>query len=269
VNQSDLQALLTRVVTICEDAGKSIQEVRTQGFRTEFKDAHQQDPVTTDDLAADALLRKGLTGMLPGSRYFSEESAHEGAPDSSFCWIVDPLDGTKEFVRGIPEYVVSVLLRKNDGNLIAVIHNPASGDTIAGTPAAVTINSKKTHTTARKMLPSAKALSSRTETRAGEWDRFTDLELVTTGSVAWKCALVAAGLADLTFTLRPRHVWDVGAGFALVEWAGGRISNKEGSPIVIGPTHDKVRCFLATNGPLHAGLLERLRDIPLGPDRRG
>jgi len=165
--------------------------------------------------------------------------------------------------------VVSVLLQQNGKNLIAVIHNPTSGDTISGTSSAVTINGKKTYTTFRKALPGARALSSRTEAEAGEWDRFIDLELVTTGSVAWKCALVAAGLADLTFTLRPRHVWDVGAGFALIEWAGGRVSNKEGRLIQIGPTYDKVRCFLATNGPLHADLLSRLRNVPLGPDRRG
>jgi len=268
MNRTDLHNLSTRLVSICEDAGKTIQEVRAQGFRTDYKDAQQQDPVTEADLAADALLRRELTCLLPGSRYFGEESSCQGDQDSGFCWIVDPLDGTKEFVQAIPEYVVSVLLQENGKNLIAVIHNPASGDTIAGTVSAVTINRGETHTSARQLLPAAKALSSRTETRAGEWDKFSDLELVTTGSVAWKCALVAAGLADLTFTLRPRHVWDVGAGFALVEWAGGKITDKEGKTILISPTHDKVRCFLATNGWLHEELLNRLRDIPLGPDRR-
>ena len=115
----------------------------------------------------------------------------------------------------------------------------------------------------------ARALASRTEVKAGEWNRFDDLDRIHTGSVAWKCALVAAGRADLTFSLRPRHVWDVGAGFALVRWAGGCVSDNRGQPIHIRPTLDKVRCFIACNHLLHPALLTRMEGIPLGPDRRG
>lgn len=269
LNDRELKHLLTKLISICEAAGKAIQQVRSKGFKTEYKDSRGYDPVTAADLKADNILREKLDELLPGSSYFGEESSQDGAAENAYCWIVDPLDGTREFVRGIPEYVVSVLLQKNGTNLIAVIHNPASGDTIAGSEAGIFLNGKTTSTTTRTEFPGAKALASRTETEAGEWDKFADLELVTTGSVAWKCALVAAGRADLTFTLRPRHVWDVGAGFALLQWAGGRVSNKEGEAIFIVPTMDKVRCFLASNGPLHTDLLERLRDVPLGPDRRG
>lgn len=268
MSRADTQHLLTRVITICEHAGKAIQRVKQDGFETAFKDARKHDPLTAADLAADSILEQELSKLLPGSRYFGEESRHDGEEACRHCWIVDPLDGTKEFVRGIPEYVVSVLLQENGVDLVAVIHNPASGETIAGSAAGVTLNNRPVQTTSRGQLAGAKALASRTETEAGEWDRFKDLELVTTGSVAWKCALVAAGIADLTFTLRPRHVWDVGAGFALVSWAGGRVSDKEGKPIHIGPTHKKVYGFLATNGVLHPDLIERLRDVPLGPDRR-
>jgi myo-inositol-1(or 4)-monophosphatase len=268
MSRVDTQRLLAQMITICERAGKAIQQVKQDGFETAYKDTRKHDPLTAADLAADSILEQGLSTLLPGSRYFGEESSHDGEESSRYCWIVDPLDGTKEFVRGIPEYVVSVLLQENGVDLAAVIHNPASGETIAGCAAGVTLNDRPVQTTSRRQLTGAKALASRTETEAGEWDKFRDLELVTTGSVAWKCALVAAGIADLTFTLRPRHVWDVGAGFALVSWAGGRVSNKEGKPIRIRPTHEKVYGFLATNGPLHPDLIERLRDVPLGPDRR-
>ncbi|MDX8411638.1 MAG: inositol monophosphatase family protein [Mariprofundaceae bacterium] len=260
--------LLDRVIEICEQASNAINDVRRAGFATEFKDSHASDPVTAADTAADAILSKGLTSLIPGSRYFGEESSEQGEANSPACWIVDPLDGTKEFVRGIPEYVVSVLLQMDGENKLAAILNPATGDIIAGSASGVLLNGSKAKVTDRGELPGATALASRTETEAGEWDKFSDLNLVTTGSVAWKCARVAAGLADLTFTLRPRHVWDVGAGLALVGWAGGRISNKEGNAIAIAPTHAKVRCFLASNNSLHAGLLDRLTDVPLGPDRR-
>lgn len=261
-----MQQLLAQVTSICEQAGRAIQSVKQTGFQTDFKDAHGHDPVTAADTAADAILRRGLTELVPGSSYFGEESSDMGA--SNTCWIVDPLDGTKEFVRGIPEYVVSVLLQQKGEDVLAVILNPASGETICGASDGVFFNGVSAGVTATDVLPGARALASRTETEAGEWDKFRDLDLVTTGSVAWKCALVAAGRADLTFTLRPRHVWDVGAGFALVRWAGGRVSDKEGGAIRIRPTHAKVRCFLASNGHLHEDLIERLKDVPLGPDRR-
>jgi len=259
---------LDQVIEICKKAGSAIEDVRRAGFTTDFKDSRGNDPVTAADMAADAILSRGLTGLIPGSRYFGEESSEQGDADSIACWIVDPLDGTKEFVRGIPEYVVSVLLQVDGKNELAVIHNPATGDIVAGTKDGVLLNDEHAIVTGRDELPGATALASRTETEAGEWDKFSDLDLVTTGSVAWKCARVAAGLADLTFTLRPRHVWDVGAGFALVRWAGGQISNKDGEDIAIAPTHSKVRCFLASNGNLHPELLDRLTDVPLGPDRR-
>ena len=261
--------LFGQVVQICEQAGRAIEQVRLDGFSTEFKDKAGQDPVTAADHAADHILSRELTNILPGSFYFSEESTQDGQAGNQFCWIVDPLDGTREFVRGIPEYAVAVLLQEDGQNRLAVIHNPAVNITIAGTSEGITLGGQPIRVTGTSKLNGAKALASRTEMKAGEWDNFNDLDLVVTGSVAWKCALVAAGKADLTFTLRPRHVWDVGAGFALVRWAGGCISDKQGEDIAIAPTHAKVRCFLASNNHLHTTLLERLKDVPLGPDRRG
>ncbi len=260
--------LLGQVIQICEQAGRAIEQVRHDGFSTKFKDKAGHDPVTAADHAADHILSDKLTDLLPGSRYFSEESTEDGRAGNQYCWIVDPLDGTREFVRGIPEYAVAVLLQDNGQNRLAVIHNPATNTTIAGTSKGITLSGQFAQVTGTSELNGARALASRTEMKAGEWDNFPDLDLVVTGSVAWKCALVAAGRADLTFTLRPRHVWDVGAGFALIRWAGGHISGKQGEDIAITPTHTKVRCFLASNNHLHTALLERLRDVPLGPDRR-
>jgi len=261
--------LLGHVLNACEQAGRAVEQVRREGFSAEYKDTEGHDPVTAADHASDHLLSRQLTGLLPGSRYFSEESTEKGQNSNRYCWIVDPLDGTREFVHGIPEYAVSVLLQRDGQDMLAVIHNPASQTTIGGCENGVTYNGNTVTVTAVQSLAGTRALASRTEVRAGEWDRFDDLERIHTGSVAWKCALVAAGKADLTFSLRPRHVWDVGTGFALVRWAGGCVSDNHGHDIHIRPTFDKVRCFTACNKTLHGRLLERLKSVPLGPDRRG
>jgi len=264
-----INALLGHVIRICEQAGLAIEQVRREGFSAEYKDAARRDPVTAADHASDRLLSRQLTGLMPGSQYFGEESAEKGQNGNRYCWIVDPLDGTREFVHGIPEYAVSVLLQRDGQDMLAVIHNPASRITIAGCENGVTCNGEPVTVTAVQSLAGARALASHTEVKAGEWDSFGDLERINTGSVAWKCALVAAGKADLTFSLRPRHVWDVGAGFALVRWAGGCVSDNHGHDIHIRPSLDKVRCFTACNKALHSQLLERLKGVPLGPDRRG
>jgi len=261
--------LLDSVIRICRDAGKAIEQARHTGLSTEYKDAARHDPVTAADTAADDILSRELTHLIPGSSYFSEESTRNGDAGSQWCWIVDPLDGTREFVAGIPEYAVSVLLQQGGHDILAVVHNPASYTTVAGDERGTHCDDKPVGVSTTASLAGARALASRTEISAGEWDCFDDLARIHTGSVAWKCALVAAGRADLTFSLRPRHVWDVGAGFALVRWSGGRISDNKGLDIPIRPTLDKVRCFVASNRLLHPALLARLEGVPLGPDRRG
>jgi len=183
------------------------------------------DPVTEADTTIDTLLRE----LLPqdGEGWLSEETEDDlSRLDRRRVWVVDPLDGTREFVTGIPEWCVSVGLVEDGEPVAGGILNPATGETIVGGKGlGVTLNGRPARVSERATLEGATVLASRSEVKRGEWQGYREdlFEIRPTGSVAYKLGLVAAGVVDATWTLTPKHEWDVAAGVALVLAAGGVI----------------------------------------------
>ena len=196
-------------------------------IETEYKIGH--DPVTEADRALDAVLRQNL--LRDGEGWLSEESVDDPIRlQRSRVWVVDPLDGTREFVKGIPEFCVSIGFVENGRPMAGGIYNPATDETFLGAiDCGVTYNGKSSHPSQRTSLEGALILASRSEVKRGEWKAFENSSVVIRpmGSVAYKLALVSAGLADVTFTLTPKNEWDVVAGAALVQSAGGFVSTLE------------------------------------------
>jgi myo-inositol-1(or 4)-monophosphatase len=190
-----------------------------------------QKPFGRGPVAADRVLREVLLGE--GEGWLSEESTDDLARlDKQRVWVVDPLDGTLEFVAGIPEWCVSVALVEAGKAVAGGISNPSTGEVFLGSIAGgLTYNGKRTHASALTKLEGAVVLASRSEVKRGEWEPFGNAPIVIrpTGSVAYKLALVAAGLADATWTLTPKHEWDVAAGVALIKAGGGFVECLDGS----------------------------------------
>jgi myo-inositol-1(or 4)-monophosphatase len=227
------------------EAGREILNQFTPGaIEAEYKAGH--DPVTEADRAVDQALRKIL--LQPGEGWLSEESVDDPSRlEKEYVWVVDPLDGTREFVQGIPEFCVSIAMVRNGIPVAGGICNPATNELILGSrETGVTYNGAPAQPSQRKELHGALVLASRSEVKRGEWKQFESAEfnIRPMGSVAYKLGLVAAGRADLTFTLVPKNEWDVAAGAALVESAGGFILTLDNSPL----------CCNQKN-PLLAGLL--------------
>jgi myo-inositol-1(or 4)-monophosphatase len=183
------------------------------------------DPVTEADTQVDAVLRR----LLPqdGEGWLSEETTDDlSRLERRRVWVVDPLDGTREFVEGIPEWSVSVGLVVDGEPVAGGICNPATGETILGAKGmGVTLNGRPAGVSRRERLEGATVVASRSEVKRKEWEGYREGAFVLrpTGSVAYKLGLVAAGLADATWTLTPKHEWDVAAGVALVRAAGGLV----------------------------------------------
>jgi myo-inositol-1(or 4)-monophosphatase len=213
-------------------------------IETEYKIGH--DPVTEADRALDAVLHKEL--LREGEGWLSEESVDDPIRlQRSRVWVVDPLDGTREFVKGIPEFCVSIGFVENGRPVAGGIFNPATDETFLGSiDSGVTYNGKTAQPSQRKNLDGALVLASRSEVQRGEWKAFenSSLKIRPMGSVAYKLALVSAGLADVTFTLTPKNEWDVVGGTALVQAAGGFVS-----------TLEKTRLTANRRDPLLSGLL--------------
>ena len=187
------------------------------------------DPVTEADTQVDAVLRR----LLPreGEGWLSEETTDDlSRLERRRVWVVDPLDGTREFVEGIPEWAVSVGLVVDGEPVAGGICNPATGELILGAKGlGVTLNGQPARVSGRERLGEGTVVGSRSEVKRGEWEGYRDgaFQFRPTGSVAYKLGLVAAGLVDATWTLTPKHEWDVAAGVALVRAAGGVVFPEE------------------------------------------
>lgn len=181
------------------------------------------DPVTEADHRVDEVLRRLLP--VAGEGWLSEETVDDRSRlDKSRVWVVDPLDGTREFVEGIPEWCISIGLVEEGQPVAGGVLNPATGQLVLGAlDRGVTLNGRSAGVAARRSLDGAVVLASRSEFRRGEWRRFEGrgFEVRPCGSVAYKLAMVAAGEVDATWTLVPKNEWDVVAGVALVRAAGG------------------------------------------------
>jgi myo-inositol-1(or 4)-monophosphatase len=215
---------------------------------TQYKLGH--DPVTEADRAVDAVLRENL--LREGEGWLSEETADSPSRlDKERVWIVDPLDGTREFVQGLPEFCVSIGLAENGNPVAGGIYNPATKETFLGAlDCGVSYNGNPARPTERKTLHEAVILASRSEVNRGEWKAFEgqSFQVRAMGSVAYKLALVSAGLADATFTLTPKNEWDVVAGAALVISAGGFVCTSEKSRLVAN-RRDPLLPGLLAGGP--------------------
>jgi myo-inositol-1(or 4)-monophosphatase len=193
----------------------------------EIRDGGGRDVVTEVDRRISNVLRRSL--LAPGEGWLSEEDVDDKTRLScKIVWIVDPLDGTREFVDGIPEWCISIGLVIDGIAVAGGICNPATRELFLGSLGlGVTYNHEPARVGLRASLSGAVVLASRQEYLRGEWARFEGKEFTIrpTGSVAYKLALVAAGLADATWTLSPKHEWDIAAGVALVNSAGGCVGS--------------------------------------------
>lgn len=191
----------------------------------------RNDPVTEADEAADRVLRD----ILPtaGEGWLSEESVDD--PRRLECervWVVDPIDGTREFIEGIPEWCISIGLLEAGVPVAGGIFNPATDQLVLGSlEDGVTLNGDPATVTEPDLSEAVTVLASRSEIRRGEWERFQDgrFDVRPCGSVAYKMGLVAAGLADATWTLVGKSEWDVAGGTALVRAAGGVVTLANGA----------------------------------------
>jgi myo-inositol-1(or 4)-monophosphatase len=240
--------ILQRIHSALEASRAVFARFTPGAIETEYKVGH--DPVTEADRALDAVLRKEL--LREGEGWLSEESVDDPIRlQHSRVWVVDPLDGTREFVKGIPEFCVSIGFVEDGRPVAGGIYNPATDQTFLGSiDSGVTYNGKPTQPSQRKTLEGALVLASRSEVKRGEWKAFenTALQIRPMGSVAYKLALVAAGLADITFTLTPKNEWDVVAGAALVLSAGGFVSTLEKTTFVAN-RRDPLLSGLLASGP--------------------
>ena len=241
------QTLLAEVETIAERAGEVILGFYDGTVATRAK--ADASPVTAADEAAEAVILPALAHLLPGIPAVSEEAVAAGKiPDvhgsgnpSGRFWLVDPLDGTKEFISRNGEFTVNIALIDEERPILGVVHIPALATTYGGLVPGLAHKRHKGAVQAiraRTVPPDGSiVLSSRSHGDSDALDAFLATEHVSGHRIAGsalKFCLVAEGVADLYPRLGRTMEWDTAAGHAIVIAAGGRVTRLDGSDLTYG-----------------------------------
>lgn len=217
------------------------------------------DPVTSLDREINQLLRTSLP--VDGEGWLSEESSDDLTRlHHSRVWVVDPIDGTREFVEGIPEWCVSVALVEDHEAVAGGILNPLTGEMYLGSIETGLEIVCLLESRPRNKDRGSCVLVSRREHREGKWAKFerTDLAILPVGSIAYRLALVAAGFADATCTFERRHEWDIAAGVALVLASGGTVQTADGLPVRFNNANPSLPTLFVSGKTCASGLQEAL-----------
>jgi fructose-1,6-bisphosphatase/inositol monophosphatase family enzyme len=235
--------------TAVEAARKAAIAIRAVYDRQDFEVEQKADgkgPLTEADLAANKILIDTLSAAFPEDGILSEESKDDGSRlQRSRVWIIDPLDGTREFTLHVPEFVVSIGLVIDGAPTLGVLCNPATGELITGIVGqGVQYDGGDAATTEHGQIQGARFLVSRSEHKKGWFD-------------AWKDE---AEMTPATFTPKPRNEWDLAGGVACVLAGGGHCSNGKGEPYVFNQADPLHIGVCGTNGAIHEhvmGMMQR------------
>jgi myo-inositol-1(or 4)-monophosphatase len=225
-------------------------------------------PITEADKAVDALLAARLRGARPDYGWLSEESAeHEERLATRRVWVLDPIDGTRAFIKGLDDWTVALSLVEDGKPVLAVIVNPVRGEVFeAQAGMGALLNGRRILAGQQSDLAGARLVVPAAILQNTRWSLpWPAITPVWANSIVYRLALVASANAEASFALMPKWEWDVAPGALLVSEAGGVITDAAGSPLRFNSAEAKVQGFLAAAPKLHQMLLERLSGALKGP----
>jgi len=263
-----MKSLIDPVVALAEKAGQAILEVYSSDFEVQSKD--DESPLTQADLAAHHCIVAGLEKLTPGMPVISEES---GLPDFeersrwTRYWLIDPLDGTKEFVNRNGEFTVNIALIDNHRPVFGVVHVPVQNKTYIGCEGHgaerrdADGQTQSIHVAATSASP-VRVVGSRSH-RGASLDAYLEnlgeSDMIPMGS-SLKFCVIAEGGADLYPRLGLTSEWDTAAAQAVVEQAGGRVVTLDGKSMKYNAKSDILNPFFFVIGAADRDWLALLPD---------
>ena len=258
---ADYAAELEAASEAARAGGAALLRYAERGARYGWKPGGQwgMELVSEADIEVDEVLRERLLGAFPEDGWLSEEHPDDAARlGRRRVWIVDPLDGTREFLSGVPEYAVSIGLAVDGSAAAGAVYNPAKGELYAASAPA---GGAGLGLDGAGSLAEGFMLAGRGEWRWGDLPPVPEgTRLLPVGSIAYRMALLASGTGNLLFTAGRRSEWDVAAGAALLGAAGATVTDLEGRALRFNQAEPTVRGLIAGSAALHAearGLWER------------
>jgi len=229
---------------------------------TESWEKSEDNPVTLADLESDRVIAEHLRRAFPRDAILSEETVSDRSRLSARrVWIVDPMDGTKEFTQRIPEFGASIALVEDGEPVVGAILNPAAGVAVwASRGGGAFRDGERVGVSGCSELSQAVVVASRTEISRNQFEPYDGWfrELRPVGSIAWKLACIACGEGDLNVSVAPKNEWDVCAGDLLVREAGGIYVAFDGSRRTYNQARTLIEAGMAAGPPgLVKSFLER------------
>lgn len=257
----DLQALQPALRHAVLEAGVIAMAAFGRGGKVWEKGPGQV--LTETDLAIDEALSASLGRLLPEAAWLSEETRDDGRRHlCSHVWVVDPIDGTRSFAQGRPEFTISVALVEEGRPVLACLLNPATGECFeARQGAGATLDERPLELREPEALDAARIVMSGSERKRRDFSSFfPDATVSTIGSLAYKIALVACGRFDAYFSWRRSQDWDIAAALLILEEAGGTASDRAGAPLALNRQSLLHQGLIAAPPGLHAQLAQISRD---------
>jgi len=250
--------VLEQVIRVVEEAGRIAAGRCGSGYRTwEKVPGH---PVCDVDLELDSFLRERLAAIDPEAGWLSEETLDDSDRiERRRLWVVDPIDGTRDFLRQRPGWCVSVALVEDRVPVLGVLGAPARGELwSAESGKGATRNGVPLRVSRRVELPGARVPTDNLPRVDG------DLTMVPKpNSIALRIGMVAAGEADLLATLRWGFEWDIAAAALIAEEAGATVTGALGQPLAFNSASGEAFGVLVATPGIHAAAVERLRERAL------
>ena len=247
-----------RLLGIVREAGR-IAQSRWPGDGHELKtwDKNPGDPVSEADLEVDRFLRRELTALLPSAAWLSEESVDDKErTDRGLIWLVDPIDGTRDYVRGRTGWAISVALVSAGKPLIGVLLAPAREEEwVAQAGKGSTLNDRPLCASTRADFAGARVPIDQLPS--------VDSDLVIVekpNSIALRIAMVADDRADLVATLRWGFEWDIAAATLIAREAGAQVSDAFGHPLAYNKHDPRDFGVLVCSPGIHEAAVERLAE---------
>lgn len=245
-----------RLRDICVEAGQIARRMWPgDGHRVKSWDKGDASPVSAADLAVDTFLKTELGRLLPSAGWLSEETADDPARlERGLIWVVDPIDGTRDFIRGRTGWAVSVALVSSGRPLLGLLVAPARGEVWTATAGAgARLNGVDIAASKRRVFPGARVPA---DSLPREDQDLTTVEKP--NSIALRIAMVADDRADLIATLRWGYEWDVAAAALIAREAGAQVTDAFGQPLAYNKRDPRAFGLLVSAPAIHQAAVERL-----------
>lgn len=252
-------ALLSLIEETAREAGALALTFQRKGVEPWAK--KDTTPVSEADLAVDTMIKEHLRTAHPDFGWLSEETRDDPARlRKRRVFIVDPIDGTRAFLKGRPEWVISIAVVEDQAPIAGAVFNPVTNEMFTASADQPTrLNGSKVRVSTRRELEGCHMVAFADMFPRPEWPTpWPSMAVRQRNAVAYRLALVAAGHADAMVSLSFKHEWDTAAGALLVERAGGIITDHKGTQLRYNQPSPRGRSVIAAGPDLHAQIKARV-----------